>query len=166
VTPIDIYHLIDRLERMLEKGVKVPLSNYTLINEDEFITIVDQMRSSIPHQVRHAEQIQQRQQQILAEAQEEVERLIQGGQQEAERLASEHELARKAEQKAEMILERARADAVRLRSEADEYAREVLYNLDGQLAGLSNQVTSLLSTVRNGLETLTTGHEPTAGEEA
>jgi cell division septum initiation protein DivIVA len=150
---------------MLEKGVKVPLSNYTLINEDEFITVVDQMRSSIPQQVRHAEQIQQRQEQILSEAQEQAEQILQGAQQDAERLTSDHELVHGAQRRADVVLERARADAVRLRGEADEYAREVLYQLDGQLATLANQVTSLLSTVRNGLETLSIGHEPVADEE-
>ncbi len=48
----DIYHLIDRLERLLNESWRMPLSAYLVINEDDFLDIIDQMRTAIPKRSR------------------------------------------------------------------------------------------------------------------
>jgi hypothetical protein len=155
----DIYHLIDRLERLLNESWRMPLSTYLVINEDDFLDVIDQMRTAIPQQIKDAEKIQRERDRIIAQAEEEGERIVQLSQEDAAKLIEEHALIVAAEQRASTITERAQREAEVLKSDADEYAREVLVSLDAQLGALDGQIAELLITVRNGLEALTQSQE-------
>jgi hypothetical protein len=155
----DIYHLIDRLERLLNESWRMPLSAYLVVNEDDFLDVIDQMRTAIPQEIKDGERVQRERDRIIAQAEEESERIVKLAQEEADKAIENHELILAAEQRANTILERAQREAGVLKSEADEYARGVLVSLDDQLAGMDEQIEMLLNTVRNGLETLTTERE-------
>jgi vacuolar-type H+-ATPase subunit H len=160
----DIYHLIDRLERLLNKSQRIPLSVYLVINEDDFLDVIDQMRTAIPREVKDGEKIQRERERIVAQAEEESQRIVQMASEKAASLVEEHELIKLAEQRADTILQRAKREAAVLKSEADEYATSVLLSLDEQLHSMEDQIASLLTIVRNGLETLTEGREAAAEE--
>jgi cell division septum initiation protein DivIVA len=153
----DINHLIDRLERLLNESWRMPLSTYLVINEDDFLDVIDQMRTAIPQEIRDGEKIQRERDRIVAQAEEEAERVVQLAQEEYSRLVEDHELMIAAEQRASTVIERAQREAEVLKAEADEYARGVLLSLDDQLGALDEQIAGVLHTVRNGLETLTKG---------
>ena len=155
----DIYHLIDRLERLLNESWRMPLSAYLVINEDDFLDVIDQMRTTVPQEVKEGEKIQRERERILAQAEEEALRVVQLAQEDAAKLIEEHALIEAANQRADTILERAQREAIVLKRDADEYAREVLVSLDDQLGTLEGQINILLRTVRNGLETLTQPQE-------
>ena len=154
-----IYHLIDRLERLLNDSWRMPLSAYVVINEDEFLDVIDQMRTAIPQEIRQAEKIQQERDRIIAQAEEEAERIVQLAQEDAGKLVDEHAITQAAMQREQTIIERAQREAEVLKAEADEYARQVLISLDGQIEDLDRQIATLLSTVRNGLAALSPAEE-------
>jgi len=153
----DIYHLIDRLERLLNESWRMPLSAYLVINEDDFLDVIDQMRTTLPREIKEGEKVQRERERIIAQAEEEAERIVQLAQEEAGQLVEEHEVIRAADQRAKTITERAQREAEFLKVDADEYARGVLLSLGDQLDGLDEQIATLLNTVRNGLETLSGG---------
>ena len=155
----DIYHLIDRLERLLAESTRMPLSAYLIINEDDFLDVIDQMRTAIPQQIKDGERLQREQERVVAQAEEEAQRIVQQAHEEAGRLVADHELSRTAELRASTVMERARREAEVLRADANEYARAVLNSLDGQLGAVEGQIANLLITVRNGLNTLSRGGE-------
>lgn len=155
----DIYHLIDRLERLLNESWRMPLSAYLVINEDDFLDVIDQMRTAIPQEIKDGERVQSERDRIIAQAEEESERIVQLAHEEADKAVENHELILAAEQRANTIIERAQREAGVLKSEADEYARGVLVALDEQLGGMDEQIATLLNTVRNGLETLMSERE-------
>lgn len=160
----DIYHLIDRLERLLNESWRMPLSAYLVVNEDDFLDIIDQMRTAIPQEIRSGEKIQRERDRIIAQAEEESERIVQLAHEERDKAVEDHEVIRAADQRANTIIERAQRDAAVLKAEADEYARGVLVALNDQLGGMDEQIAVLLNTVRNGLETLT-GEQEAASDE-
>ena len=155
----DIYHLIDRLERLLAESTRMPLSAYLVINEDDFLDVIDQMRTAIPQQIKEGERLQRERERIVAQAEEEAERVVQLARDDAGGLVAEHEVTLAAELRANTIMERARQEAEVLKADANEYARVVLGSLDGQLHAVEEQISNLLITVRNGLDTLTQGRE-------
>jgi hypothetical protein len=142
-----IFHLIDRLERLLGESWGVPLSAYRVVNEADFLDVIDQMRTAIPQEIKQGERIAQEKERIIAQSQEEADRIVRTAQEEAAKLLDDHELIKAAEQRRITIIERAQQEAEGLRGGADAYAHEVLVALDGQLA-------NILSTVRNGLASL------------
>ena len=101
-----------------------------------------------------AEKVLRERDRVIAQAEEEAERIVQLAQEEAGAMVEEHEIIRAAEQRGQTVMERANREAEVMRAEADEYARQVLLSLDSQLDVLEAQLAGLLSTVRNGLETL------------
>lgn len=162
----DIYHLIDRLERLLNESWRMPLSTYLVINEDDFLDVIDQMRTAIPKEIKEGERVQRERDRLLAQSEEEAERIVQLAREDASKLVQEHELILAAEQRARTITERAQREAEVLKSGADEYARQVLVSLDEQLDELDAQIANLLTIVRNGLETLSLQPEEAISDES
>ena len=158
----DIYHLIDRLERLLAESMRLPLSAYLVVNEDDFLDVIDQMRTAIPQQIRDGERLQREKERIVAQAEEEAGRVVLKAREQASGLVTDHELSRAAQANADAIMANAMREAQVLKADANEYARTVLGTLDGQLHTVEEQISNLLITVRNGLNTLTQGHEPAA----
>ncbi len=167
----DIYHLIDRLERLLADSMRVPLSAYLIINEDDFLDVIDQMRTAIPQQIKDGERLQRERERIVAQAEEQASHIVQNARDDARALVVDHDLSRAAELRAVEIKEEARREAEFLKAEATEYARSVLDRLDRQLNEVEGNIANLLVTVRNGLDTLAPVHEadlpnPAAAHEA
>jgi vacuolar-type H+-ATPase subunit H len=141
---MDILHLIDRLEALLNEGSHPPLTKKVLIEEQRAWEIIDQMRIAIPEEVKKAKRINQERDRIIAQANEESARIVELGKEEAERLMGESEVTKAAQTRANTIVERAQREAEALKLDADDYTIQVLGKLDEDLA-------KALSIVRNGL---------------
>jgi vacuolar-type H+-ATPase subunit H len=141
---MDILHLIDRLEALLNEGRHLPLTKGVVVDEQRAWDIIDQMRIAIPEEVKKAKRVNQERDRIVAQAHEESSRIVDLAREQAAGLTSEHELSRQAETRAATIVERARHDAEAIKADADDYVMQVLTELDINL-------TKTLSVVRNGL---------------
>jgi dsDNA-specific endonuclease/ATPase MutS2 len=142
---IDILQWIDQLEALLTEGWRLPFSARVVVDEHAVFEIIDQMRIRIPEELKQARRIQQQQERIIAQAKEEANRIKAQARQEAEAALSQHEQVVVAQAKAEQILERARSEAEALRQEADQYALQVLRELEAALEASLRQV-------RNGIK--------------
>jgi cell division septum initiation protein DivIVA len=145
VVEIEIQHLVDRLEALLNESWLIPLTSNRIINEEEFLDIIDQMRITIPEGIKQAKRIQQERERIIAQAQEEAGRIAALAREQAASITDEHEVLKTAETKAEAILKQAQQEAENVRAGADDYTIEVLSELEEQLM-------AFLTTVRNGLK--------------
>ena len=141
---MDIQHLVDRLEQVLNDSYRVPMSAYLLVHEDRIFSIIDQMRVSVPEEVKRANRIEAEKDRILAQAHEEAERIRGLAKKEAAELVQRDAVLSTAQQRADNILERGRRDAEALRHDADAYVVEVLMKLE-------NDLLRSLDVVRNGL---------------
>jgi cell division septum initiation protein DivIVA len=141
---MDILHLIDRLEALLNEGSHPPLTKKVMLEEQRAWEIIDQMRIAIPDEVKKAKRINQERDRIIAQANEEGARIVELAKDEAERLTGESEVTKAAQTRANTIIERAQREAEALKLDADDYTMQVLGKLDEDL-------TKALSIVRNGL---------------
>ena len=142
------------MERLLDESWQVPLTSYLFVNEDDVLDVIDQMRTAIPHQVKKGERIEQERDRLIAQAEEEGERILNLAREEASDLVDDSEVIQSANLRAKTIVERAQREAEVLKGEANDYVKEVRLALDDQLGGIVGQVHGLQSTVRNGLESL------------
>lgn len=141
---MDIQHLVDRLEQVLNESFRLPLSPYLFVDEEKVFDIIDQMRVAIPEEVKRANRIESEKDRILAQAKEEGDRIRALAKQEASELVNRDGIVISAQQRADNVLERARRDAEALRRDADVYVVEVLAKLEEDLQ-------RSLAVVRNGL---------------
>lgn len=152
---MDIQHLVDRLEEVFNNSLRVPLSAYLLINEDQIFSIIDQMRVAVPEEVKRANRIEAEKERILAQAHEEANRIRDLAKQEASELVRRDSVLMAAQQRSDNILERGRREADVLRQDADAYVVEVLTRLEEDLL-------RYLSVVRNGLDKVSVEQQQTA----
>jgi len=141
---MDILHLIDRLETLVTEGFRLPFTSSVIIQEDAFLDIIDQMRVSIPEEVKLAKRTEAERERLLLQAQEEANRLVEMAREKAKAMTDEHELVLFANERAKEIEVDAHRQADEIIAETDEYIVD-------QLSALEQQLMQTLTVVRNGL---------------
>ena len=153
--PVSIVDLLDRLESLVNQSRRVPLTPNIVVNEEEMLDILDQIRVGLPEEIKESRMLLETRESRLREAQEQAEQVLAAAQERAERMTDQHEISRRATAEADEILTAARERSRKMRRDADDYARERMEELETQLASALNQV-------RRGLETLEAGREGSA----
>ncbi len=147
VERMDILYLLDQLEEVLGAGSRLPLTSRTLVDEQEILDILDQIRVSIPDELKAARRLTQDRDQVIADARAEADRMLRDADAQASERVGEHHLVRAAEIRAADIEDRALRRAADIRREADAYAYRVLQKL-------REQISSVASTVDRGITEL------------
>ncbi|PJF32113.1 MAG: ATPase [Candidatus Thermofonsia Clade 1 bacterium] len=149
---MDIQHLVDRLEELIDEGRQVWFTKLTMIDEERALEIIDQMRISIPEEVEKANRVLNQRDRILAQANEEAARIIDLAREKAETLIQRDAITQAAQNRAANIIEQARQEAEQMRADADNYVLEVLREFE-------NQLVKTLSIVRNGINKIVQDRE-------
>ena len=131
---MDVLVLIDKLDDQVHNAKPVPLTDQVRVDKEEIYDILDQMRATIPEEIKQARWIVKERQEMLAEAKREAERIIKEGRDKQEQLIAQEEVTRQAEREAEDILEDARAREREIRLGAEDYADEILGTLEVNLS--------------------------------
>src|SRR5579871_3322628 len=133
---MDVLVLIDKLDDLVHNAKPMPLTDQVRVDKEEIYDILDQMRATIPEEIKQARWIVKERQEMLAEAKREAERIV-----------------KQAERGAEDIIEDARAREREIRLGAEDYADEILNTLEVNLS-------KFIAAVRRGRERLAGKEEP------
>jgi cell division septum initiation protein DivIVA len=136
VSSIELDELIDELEDALAEGRRVPFSGRLLVDEERILDIIDRMRVAVPEELKQARRVINEQERLLAEARAQVQQAME-----------ERGIMAAVEAERTRLLEEAERDAHVIRSGADDYARQVLEELEQRLSRLT-------ANVQNGLKEL------------
>ena len=66
--PIDIIFLVERLESLIANGKKLPLTNNVVVDQEAALGLIDELRATVPEEVRQAKRINQDREHILEQA--------------------------------------------------------------------------------------------------
>ena len=130
---MDVLVLIDKLDDAIHNGKPVPLTDQVRVEREEIYDILDQMRATVPEEIKQARWIVKERQEMLAEAKREAERIIREARDQQERLINQQEVVRLAERQAEDIIEEARSREREIRLGAEDYADDILNTLEVNL---------------------------------
>ncbi len=144
---MDILNLVNKLEELFSQGRSLPFTHNVVINEDQMIDLIDQMRISIPEEIKRAQQILAQRDRILAQAKDEHDRMIEIANEKREQLISSHEISIEAQNRAKQIISQAQTEAEVIKQEADKYALESLKKLEIEME-------RSIAQVRNGIKAL------------
>jgi glycogen debranching enzyme len=128
--------LIDELEDALAEGRRVPFSGRLMVDEERILDIIDRMRVAVPEELKQARRVIGEQERLLAEARGQVQRVME-----------EQGLMAAVEAERTRLLAEAERDAQNTRAGADDYAQQVLEELEQRLVRLT-------ASVQNGLKEL------------
>ena len=140
---IDILYLVDRLENLITSSRRVPLVNQIMVKEADILSIIDQMRTSIPDEFKQARAIIHDKERILAQAQADANKLMARAQEEAQKAVHREGLLRMADEKAEQI-----------KVEADAYVAETLRALRDHLTSIEMDIDRSILSIEKGLASL------------
>lgn len=121
-----------------------------MIDEQEFLDIIDQLRVTVPEEIKQARRVSQEKDRVILHAEAEADKIINAARERATMMMQETEVFRHAEEQAHQIIADSQQEAEEVRQGADQYALDVL-------GGLENELTKLLATVRKGRATLDRG---------
>ena len=130
---MDVLVLIDRLDDLVHNAKAVPLTDQVRIDREEIYEILDQMRATIPEEIKQARWIVKERQEMLAEAKRECDRILGEAREQAAREASQTEIVKLAERQAQEIIDEARRQARETRLEMEDWADSILSTLEVNL---------------------------------
>ena len=75
---MDVLVLIDKLDDLVHNAKSVPMTDQVRVDKEEIYDILDQMRATIPEEIKQARWIVKERQEMLSEAKKEAERIVKG----------------------------------------------------------------------------------------
>jgi cell division septum initiation protein DivIVA len=173
---MDILYLVDRLENLIASSRRVPLTNQVMIKESDMLNLIDQMRISIPEEIKQARRVIQDKERILAQAQADASLLLTKSREESERVMNREGLLRAAEERSQVLVQEANEQAQnvvrraeeqvdRLKTDADGYVMETLRNLKEHLLSVETEVGRTIFSIEKGLDSLQGQQETAAHRE-
>jgi cell division septum initiation protein DivIVA len=118
-----------------------------VVDENSFMDIIDQMRISIPDEIKKAQQVIAQKDRILAQAQEEANRTVALAREKSEKMVEKSEVYQAAQIQIEEFTKQARIESAQTQEEADRYVVETL-------GGLERELKHVLQQVQNGIKSL------------
>jgi cell division septum initiation protein DivIVA len=131
---MDVLQLIDKFDQLIRSAKHRPFSDDVRVNKQQTRAILDEMRTTIPEEIREARWIAQEREELLSEAKREADRIAKQAREHQAELVSQHELIRQAKRAAEEIIEGAHAREREIRLGAEDYADKTLDALELNLA--------------------------------
>jgi len=141
---MDILHLVDRLEELFNESRPVWFTHSVIVDEDRLLDLIDQMRITIPEEIKKSQQLLTQRDRLLAQAQEEANRTIALAREKSEKLVEKDSVTQAAQVRADQLIAQAKSECIQTKKEADEYVLQTLNNLQIELE-------KSLSQVKNGI---------------
>jgi vacuolar-type H+-ATPase subunit H len=147
----DLLYLVDQIEELVSVGKRVPMSRRVMVEEDDFLKLVDQLRAALPPEIRQAQVVIKNRERIIGEAQDEAVAIVEKARQRAESMVSQHAIIAEARQRAEDLLRQADEEQQRTRGEVDVFILEQLQLVEDAvrrgMAVMEDAVENTLDTV-------------------
>lgn len=131
---MNLMELVEELEDLIETSSQIPLTGKLMLDREELLEVINEMKSQIPTEVREAKQISSEKESIIERAQSEANNIISGARAHAEEIIANDELVLQANQRADEILKRANEESNQIREGARDYADELLENTQVNLS--------------------------------
>lgn len=158
---MDLASRLQQLEEILKQAKSMPLSSSALVNREELLEMVTEMRESLPEEIRQARWVVRDREELLGKARRDAEQMVEKARDEQLRVASEQEVVKRADDEAERILSEAREEARRMKLESDDYVDSrlaqfeiALERLDENLQRIQKAVERTGGQVQQGRESL------------
>jgi cell division septum initiation protein DivIVA len=136
-----IDELLNVLEHLLTKGMKIPLSGgRALVYVGEAVEILEEIRESLPSEVRIAGDIAEREEAILENARKSAQMMIQKAEEKACLLVNEEEILQKAMKKAQEVVAEATINAKEIKADTYEHLDDLLNRTENGLLGCLNDI--------------------------
>lgn len=144
---MDVQKKLDDIVETVGSARSMPMSASCVVNRAELLSMLEEVRQALPGSLAQAQELIGGREQMVEQARQEAERIIESAHSERGTLISGTEVARQSQDEAERILAEARQEAADIRAEADDY-------VDSKLANFEVVLTKTIGSVGRGREKL------------
>ena len=127
---MEIFTLLETLEDMLDRSKTVPFSDKCIVDKEEILEIIKEIRLKLPDELKQAKWVKEERQRILVEAQNEADEIIKEAENRIISMIDEHEITRKAYEKKVEIIETANEMSREITKGTKDYADNVLSGIE------------------------------------
>jgi len=144
---MDLATRLEQLEELIREAKSMPLSSSVLVNRDEVLEMIGEIKEAMPEEIKQARWIVRDREELLTKARNEGERIVEQANEEQLRMARKEE-----------TVARATAEADRVVSEGEERARvmrsEAEYYVDAKLAQFEISIRKILEASQGSTKSL------------
>jgi cell division septum initiation protein DivIVA len=151
---VEIMAMLDRFEDVIAGATKVPLTGKVLMDPDELLSIIDEMRELLPQEIRDANRVARDREAILSEAREQAESAVREANALAARLTAESSVTQEAQKQADELIDQAKRVAREIRQNALEWADELFGRVQPDLEKVAADTQKAVLAVRKAREEL------------
>ncbi len=146
---MDALELLDELEDIIDKGAAVPFTGRCMLEKDELLDVLQEIRLKLPDDLKQAKWIKEERQRILQEAQNEADGIIKTAEEKIISMVNETEITKKAIVQGNQIIEKARENAKAVEDSAYTYADNLLETVEKVVVSSMKDMEQCVAIVRN-----------------
>ena len=137
---MEIMEIIDMMEETIDKATTVPLSGKIVVDKEDLLDYIQEMRLVFPDEVKEAKWVKEERERILAEAQSRSDTMIKNAEEKVVQMIDEHEITKQAVDQANQMVNEAQTKAMEIKTDCDQYADDILNDLEKRLDMLLRKV--------------------------
>lgn len=130
---MDVLGLIDEIEDIVETAGSLPLTSKVLVQKEELLDIISELRIKLPDEIKQAAWIKEERERIISEANKDAEQIIKETRLKLEELVSKEEVLKEANERAKDIMNKAQIASTNLKHSSLEYSDKLLMNAQENL---------------------------------
>ena len=130
---MEIFTLLETLEECIERAKKVPFTQKVMVDTDEILDIVKEIRLKLPDELKQAKWVKEERGRILVEAKKEADGIVKEAENRIISMIDEHEITRKAYEQKAQIIETANEMSREISKGTKEYADNILEKVQAAL---------------------------------
>ena len=150
--PDDVLVLLDRLEELVGVGRRMPFSTRVMVEEEEFLGLLDQIRAAVPREIRQAQRVVEERSNIITGAQHEAAKILDMARSQAEYIISEQGVLNEARQRGEEYLREVEQERRQSMAQIDAYALQQIARVEEAIQDGLNLVMDSLREASSNLE--------------
>jgi len=170
---MDIFGRLDRLEDFVANSKRVPLSSSVMINEAEFYDLLDDIRATLPNELKQARVLTKDKERILQDAQRKEEEMLERAQRRSDQMVDQTEIVKQAELERDHMIDEAQEEARKIIFDSEDVADRVFGELEASLTDMRDSTEEILHRITTWREKLRTypeeheeeGFQTASGEE-
>ena len=142
IKKMEIFTLLETIEDMLENSKHIPFSHKAIIDKNEILDIIKEIRLKLPEELKQAQVIKEEHDRIINKANEEAGEIVKEAENRIISMIDEHEITKKAYEQKSKIIENANDMAREISNGTKAYA-------DSILAGIQVALEDALKIIEN-----------------
>ena len=128
-----VLELLAEIEEIVDTASGFPLTGKIMVDSDEILEIVKDIRAALPDEIQQAQWIKNERDRILDEARTEYETIIRDAQNQAETLVSKNEIMEKARSRSQELMTATEENSRQLKMSTYDYVDCILFDFQEKM---------------------------------